>query len=68
VDTRRRGVGVETAFESFFLWDRVPLLVRSGVTEVGIGRIGGVGGAEETGWEDAGAEGARARKASKSER
>ena len=46
----------------------MPLLVRSGATEAGVGRIGGVGGAEETGWEDAGAEGARARKASKSER
>ena len=46
----------------------MPLLVRSGASEAGVGRIGGVGGAEETGWEDAGAEGARARKASKSER
>ena len=46
----------------------MPLLVRSGATEAGVGRIGGGGGAEETGWEDVWVEGARARKASKSER
>jgi hypothetical protein len=28
VETLRSGVGVETAFGSFFLWERVPLLVR----------------------------------------
>jgi hypothetical protein len=46
VETRRSGVGVETAEGSFFLCDRVPFEVRPGPTALGVETAGaGVGAA-----------------------
>jgi hypothetical protein len=70
VETLRRGVGVDTAFGSFFLWERVPLLVRlvaaavAGTVVFGVARTAGVVGVEMTGWEVAGSDD----KASKSDK
>lgn len=50
LDTLRRGVGVDTAFGSFFLCDRVPLLVRCGAAEPGVPRAAGVFGIAAEGW------------------
>lgn len=67
METWRRGVGVDTALGSFFLCERVPLLVRCGAAEPGVERIAGVDGiAAAAGWEDAGPPSAE--RASKSER
>lgn len=44
LETLRRGVGVETAFGSFFLCERVPLLVRCDAAELGVLRAVGVFG------------------------
>ena len=55
VETLRRGVGVDTAFEPFFLWERVLLLVRLGAAAVagtavlGVTCTTGVAGVESTG-------------------
>jgi len=55
VETLRRGVDVDTALGSFFLWERVPLLVRLGAAVVagtavlGVARTAGVAGVETTG-------------------
>ncbi len=55
VETLRRGVGIDTALVSFFLWERVPLLVRlgaaavAGTTVFGEARTTGVAGFETTG-------------------
>jgi hypothetical protein len=55
VETLRRGVGVDTAPWSFFLWERVPLLVTlgaaavAGTTVFGEARTAGVAGVETTG-------------------
>ncbi len=49
VETRRRGVDAETAFGSFLLCDRVPLLVRFGVDVPGAALTIGVVGVVEEG-------------------
>lgn len=67
VETFRRGVGAATALGSFFLCDRVPLLVRCGTAVPGAARGTGRAGVE-TGWEGAGAADGFWARASKSER
>lgn len=66
VETLRRGVGAATALGSFFLCDRVPLLVRCGTAVPGAARGVGLTGVE-TGWSAGAAEGFWA-SASKSDR
>lgn len=69
VETRRRGVGVETALGSFFLWERVPLLVRCGVAVPGAARGVGATGVETEGiWVCMGKATVFCARASKSER
>lgn len=43
VETRLKGVGVETAEGSFFLWERVPFEVRPGPAGRGVETAGVVG-------------------------
>jgi hypothetical protein len=63
VETLRRGVGVEVALGSFFLWERVPLLARvvAAATVLGVARMMGVAGVD-TGCEVVGPDEERASK------
>ena len=64
VVTRRSGVGVEVDFESFFLWDRVPLLVRLPAVAPGVECTAEVVGVESADCEEVGRGGLRADRAS----
>lgn len=67
VETLRRGVGMGAAWGSFFLWERVPLLVKlvAVATVLGVARMMGVAGVDDTG---CGAVDTDEERASKSER
>lgn len=67
VETLRRGVGAATALGTFFLCDRVPLLVRCGTAVPGAARGTGLTGVA-TGCDGAGAAEGFAARASKSDR
>ena len=67
-ETLRKGVGVATAFGTFFLCDRVPLLVRCGTAVPGAARGTGVLTGVETGCKGAGAADGFWARASKSDR
>lgn len=67
LDTFRRGVGAGPAVGSFFLCERLPVLVRWGVDVPDPGRIGGEAG-KAAAWEDAGRAVESAERASKSAR